>query len=355
MEGEFDLSMDMFEDDFFEQSENEETVNPQEENEGLENNENNSAENESSEEVGREEEQEEGEGSDDDGESSSNLYSSIAKVIHENGLLPSLDLEKNNIQSVEDFVEAFRKESDVLAQSKVDEIINNLDLEKIAQHKQSSAKLEEITLDHLENDTDLAKSLIKEDYLNQGISEDRVKRMMVRLDDLGESAILEEAQESLKSLQVFNEKRIAEEKEAYAKKVEAVEKQNAENQARLKKYVFEKEDLINGYKPTKAMQDAVYKSITEVVGKNPESGELENAFMRDRREDPIGFETRMYYMYNLTNGFKDFSKLASPAKSNAVNELERVFKKSRTIDNSMPNYMNDGDSYEGSLDFDLNI
>lgn len=352
-----ELGMDLFGDDFFEETPIEEVndnLNEPGDNPPEFEDDNKPVEDDSSEEVDSDRDSDEGGNEDDDNDSSSNLYSSIAKVVHENGLLPSLDLENNKIESVDDFVDAFRKESEALAQAKVDEIINNLDLNKIARYRQENLQLDEITTDTLQNDVDLAKSIIRSDYANQGISEDKIDRLLNRLSDLGDETIIEDAQESLNSLKEFNNRKIEEEKESYAKQQEQLAKQQEETDRLIKQYVFEKDDIIEGLKPTKAMREAVYKSITEIVGKD-EHGNMENSFMRDRREDPMGFETRMYYMYNLTNGFRDFSKLTAPAKSKAVQELEKAFKNNKVSDSGLSGYLSDPNSYGGSDDFILNI
>ena len=84
------------EDDYTEEEE-ENTENINVEDSTLEND--NHVEDESSEEVDEEDvEDEGGEGS----ESSSNLYSSLAAFVHEQGLLPSLDINLKDIKSADD-------------------------------------------------------------------------------------------------------------------------------------------------------------------------------------------------------------------------------------------------------------
>lgn len=315
---------------------------------------NETAEDENSESVGGDnEDNDEGSTEDDSSESSSNLYSSIAKVIHEQGLLPSLNPTEDKIDNIDDFVNAFKRESEVMAQTKLDDYIKNLDITKIAQQKSIINDLDTITDDVLSSNIDLAKEIIKQDYLNQGFDEARVNRLINRLTDLGDEAIIEDATESLGSVKLHAERQIEAERNAYDKKLEDQAKEQAKLDAQIKEHVFEKEALIEGLKPTKAMKDSVYKTMTEIVGKSP-NGQLENAFLRDRRENPLEFETRMYYMYTLTNGFKDFGKLTNTSKSSAVNELEKAFKGARPTNDGLPSWMNDSDSYSGS-GFTLNI
>lgn len=313
-------------------------------------------EDESSEEVGDEEdEQEDGDENDEDNnDSSSNLYSSIASVLHEQGLLPSLDIEGTKIESVDDFVEAFKKEQVIQAQLMAEEYLNSLDLEAIAKSKLEIQNLDKIDSEYLSENIDKAKQIIYEDYLNQGLSQEKATRLLNRLIDLGEDAILEDAEESLKSLKEFNARKIEAEKEAY----ELKQKQELEYQQKLdeniKKTLFESKNLIQGYTPTKAVQEKVYKTMNEIVGKSPD-GVFENRFMRDNRENPVEFQVRLYTAYELTDGFKDFSKLMAKGKTSAVKDLERIIKKGEFKDTGTPTWMTDKNSYDIGIGDELNI
>ena len=156
-------------------------------------------EDDSSEEVDSDEDdQDEGSEDDDDDSdsSSSNLYSSAAAFLHEQGLLPSLDIEKDKIESPDDFAQVFKREQEVQARALAEEYLANLDIEKIARYKAENISLESITEDSLKDNLEQAKQIVYQDYLNQGLDETKVKRMINRLIDLGEDAILEEAKDS---------------------------------------------------------------------------------------------------------------------------------------------------------------
>jgi hypothetical protein len=302
------------------------------------------------------EEDDSNEGSDDDEDasSSSTIYSSLATVLSEQGLLPSLDIENTKIESVEDFVEAFKKESEIQAELKLQEYIQNMDIEKVAQSKAKITEYSLIDETTLSDNIELAKQLIYQDYINQGIGEAKASRLLNRLIDLGDDAILEDATESLASLKEFEVKQIEAQKEQYKQSLIEQEKYQKEIDENLKKIIFDKKDLINGFNPTKAFREKVYKSINEVVGKSPE-GQFENKFMRDRRANPLEFESRMYAFYELTNGFTDYSKLTTSAKSNAVKELEKAAKKTTIVDNGTPLWAQDSNSYDSNIGSILNI
>lgn len=316
----------------------------------LENN-NNHVEDNSSEEVDEEDvEDEGGEGS----ESSSNLYSSLAAFVHEQGLLPSLNIDLKDIKTADDFASVFNKELDVQAELRLNDYLANLDLNKIGIAKKDIQDLNTINVDSLKNDINLAKRIIYDDYLNQGLDEKKANRMLNRLIDLGEDAILEDAEESLESLKEFKNREIEKETNSYKERLEADKVEQSKLDEQMKKTIYESKDLISGLKPNKSLQDKVYKSINDIVGKSPD-GVFENKFMKERRENPLEFEIRMYHFYELTNGFKDLSKISTNAKSSAVKDLEQIARKTKFKDNGTPLWAQDENTYSNISGHVLNL
>ena len=311
----------------------------------------NHVEDDSSEEVDEEDVEDEGsEGS----ESSSNLYSSLAAFVHEQGLLPSLDIDLKEIKSADDFANVFNKELDIQAELRLDDYLANLDLNKIGVAKQEISDLNSINTDSLKDNIDLAKRIIYDDYINQGLDEKKANRMLNRLIDLGDDAILEDAEESLESLKEFKNREIERETQSYKERLEADKIQQAKLDEQMKKTIYESKDLISGLKPNKVLQDKVYKSINDIVGKSPD-GTFENKFMKERRENPLEFEIRMYHFYELTNGFKDLSKISTTAKSSAVKDLEKIARQTKLKDNGTPLWQQDANTYDNFSGHVLNI
>ena len=335
------------EDDNTDEEENDDNTNVDDTT--LENN--NHVEDDSSEEVDEEDVEDEG---GDGGESSSNLYSSLAAFVHEQGLLPSLDIDLKEIKSADDFASVFNKELDIQAELRLNDYLANLDLNKIGIAKKDIQDLSTINSDLLKNDIDLAKRIIYDDYLNQGLDEKKANRMLNRLIDLGEDAILEDAEESLQSLKEFKVREIERETQSYKERLEADKIQQAKLDEQMKKTIYESKDLIAGLKPNKALQDKVYKSINDIVGKSPD-GTFENKFMKERRENPLEFEIRMYHFYELTNGFKDLSKISTTAKSSAVKDLEKIARQTKLKDNGTPLWQQDANTYSNFSGHVLNI
>ena len=335
------------EDDHTDEEENDDNTNVDDTT--LENN--NHVEDDSSEEVDEEDVEDEGsEGS----ESSSNLYSSLAAFVHEQGLLPSLDIDLKEIKSADDFASVFNKELDIQAELRLNDYLANLDLNKIGIAKKDIQDLNTINSDSLKNDIDLAKRIIYDDYLNQGLDEKKATRMLNRLIDLGEDAILEDAEESLGSLKEFKAREIERETQSYKERLDAEKIEQAKLNEQMRKTIYESKDLIAGLKPNKALQDKVYKSINDIVGKSPD-GVFENKFMKERRENPLEFEIRMYHFYELTNGFKDLSKISTTAKSSAVKDLEKIARQTKLKDNGTPLWQQDSNTYSNFSGHVLNL
>lgn len=316
-----------------------------------EQNDNTSEEDEdSSEEVAGDEDEEEG--GDD---TSPNLYSSLASVLYEQGLLPSLDLQNNKINGIEDITTAFKSEIesnvrqrlvDTLGEDGYEAVTNGVPLSELAQVKDNQNALEGISEEVLQQDPDLAKRIIFQDYINQGISEDRAKKLLKRVMDSGDDAVLEDASESLQSLKAFEERKVELKKEEYKIQQAEQAKQQEELEVKIKDKIYNSNELLKGLKLNKSIKDKVYKSMTEVIGKN-EQGVLENKLMRERRENPIEFDTKLYYLYELTNGFKDFGKVANTTRTSAISELEKSIRSTNYQDSGSPSFLDDKDSYSG--------
>lgn len=301
---------------------------------------------------GDEDDNSEGDSSDD--ESSPNLYSSIANVLFEQGIIPSLE-SSEEIKTTDDFVGALKKEIDIQTDRRLQEYLDNLDLEKIATSRKAVIDLDNIDEDYLKDNLEIAKDLIFRDYLNQGLSEDRARKMLKKTIDLGEDVILEDALESKESLKEFEKRQTEFEQTRYKENLKIQREQQDQVDNQIKKYIFESPEIVKGIPNTKVLQEKVFKTMTEIVAKNPTTGEFENKLMKDRSVNPIEFDTKMYYFYELTNGFTDLGKIQTTVNSKATKNLERVLRKTKFEDNGTPNYMQDPNSYGGGFGSELVI
>ena len=244
--------------------------------------------------VEEEEDQEEGE------DNSPNLYSSFATVLNEQGLLPSLDLDKNKVESLDDLTEVLKSE------------INNQVKEYLVN------KIGEEGYEALEKGVSLAEY---QEY------QDNTQTL--------ESITEESLENRIQELQAQKQKQLQQQKELQEK---------IDND--LKNSIYNKKEFIEGVPVNKSIQDKVYNSITTIVGKSP-SGVAENKLMRDRRENPIEFDSKLYYLYEITNGFKDFSKIITKSKTTASQQLEKQLRNQKFDTAGKPSFLEDPESYGG--------
>ena len=297
-------------------------------------------------------ENDDGEGDDSDDESSPNLYSSISAVLFEQGILPSLE-SSENIKSSDDFVNAFKQELEIQSNLKANAYLDSLDLEKIATHRKDSIALDDINEDYLKSNLDVAKDIILRDYMNQGLSEDRARKQLRKAVDLGEDLVIEEALESIDSLKEFNVKQEEQVKLNAQHQSKLLQEEQRIIEDHVKKQVFNNAEIIKGIPNTKILQEKVYRSMTEIISKNPDTGELENKFIKDRNLNPIEFDVKMYYLYELTNGFKDLDNISKTVNSKAVKKLETTLRKTKFEDNGTPGFLQDPDSYSSGYGSEL--
>lgn len=293
---------------------------------------------------------------DDDANNSTSpsMYSSFANLLHEEGLLSSLD-SNTEIKSIADIKSLVEAEIEMKVESKFSSeeledlraLRNGVSPSELAQHHALQNQLSSIGAEHIEGNPELRKQLIYQDYVNQGLSEAKALKLVNRSVDLEQDG--EDAIEALESIKSFEAHKLEEQQAQRKIEAEQADARYAAEQAKLKDSIYAKEEIIKGQKLTKVLKDRVYNSMTNVIGNSPE-GVPENALMRDRRENPIEFDSKLYYLYEITKGFKDFTILNKTATSTASNELEQALRSSNFIqDSGMPNYLLDDNSYDGGF------
>lgn len=295
------------------------------------------------------------EGDDDQNGDSPNVFSSFANVLNEQGLLPSLD-SNAKIETIEDLTEVFKTELNNQAKDYIVEKIGEdgfealekgITLAEYQQYQNGVDTLNSIDPDALAENIELSKRIILQDYIAQGLSEDKAYRFLEKTIELGDEAIIEDAKASLDSLKQIQEVKLEQAKEARNAELIAEQKKQEKIDNDLKNSIYNAKEIIQDLPMTKAMKEKVYKSITNIVSKSPD-GVPENRLMKHRREDPIEFDKKLYYLYELTNQFTDFSALVSKSKSKAANDFEKVLRANKSqINNDQPGFVSDPESYGG--------
>jgi len=266
--------------------------------------------------------------SDDKGRSTSpNSYSSFASVLHEEGIISSLDSDIK-IESAGDLIDILNKE---VSNREFAELNDNqkeylIALRKgipeidIKEYQNVTSQLDSITNDEIDSNQDLRIALIRQDFQMKGMTPERAALLAKRSVDTGDD--IADAIEAHKDLKIAS-------KAEFDAKMALADKQTKDNikekerkLSNLKKEITSKKEIIPSMKMSEVVKTKLYNQMTKAVGQI--DGKLVNAVQKKRAEDPMEFEIKMNYLFQITNGFEDFSKLVTSAKSAATKELEKV-------------------------------
>jgi hypothetical protein len=290
--------------------------------------------------------------SDNESDASPNLYSSFATLLHEEGVLSSLDsdIKIENAADVNALIasEIEKRVSSQYSEADLEDLRalrSGVSKEELINYRSDQYKLDAITPEMLEVQPELRKQIIYQDYINQGLSESKALKLLNRSVEVEQD--LEDAIEALPSIKEFKTRQLEKQQEQYRIEEAQREEQYKTQQKKLKDSIYNTDEIIKGHKITKTLQDRVYKSMTNIVGKSPE-GLPENQLMRVRREDPIAFDSKLYYLYEITKGFTDFNVLTKQATSKATKNLESALRNNTFLqDSGTPAYLEDDQSYDG--------
>jgi hypothetical protein len=267
--------------------------------------------------------------SDDETSSQPSLYSSLAKVLAEDGVLPSIT-ESDKIKTVEDLISALKQEiknnefADLTEEQKLylEAIRTGVDPSQFQQQQSNYLQLKSITEEEIESNEELRKQLIYADFKLKGYDDAKASKLTQRSIDLGED--LQDAMEALEILKVQQEQeiklRIEQEKEAKEKALKEQEQQII----KFKETLFNSKEIIPGVKVTPQIAEKVFNQAVKPV--QLKDGRYVNEMTKARIENPIEFEAKLNYLFYITKGFSDFSKIAQTQKSKAVKELDDFVK-----------------------------
>lgn len=335
MAGDLDelLDMSMFdleplskqEEVLLEETEKEEKVLSNNENKGVENK---SADDKSQEEVGNPEkgkttEKSELKPTEESPATDDTVFKSLSEFLKEQGFFPNLDIE---IKSADDLAEAFKKEiqrnefADLNEKQKkyVEALRIGIPQESVEEYFSTTKVFEDITDEVLEKDSDIRKQVIIQDLLTSGIPQERANKQYQRIYDLGED--IEEAKLSRNNLKQKAEVEFAKlTEQTKLEQEKAIEEQNKEFE-KVKQAVYNQSNLFESFKVTDHLKNRVFESMSTVIAYDTNGTPL-NKLMKHRSEDPIDFDTKLYYLYELTNGFKNIDKFVTKSTSTATKKL----------------------------------
>lgn len=256
-----------------------------------------------------------------------------AKLLMEEGVLQDFDVEKFDgsadslvdafKQQVSRHVEEYKETLDPRVKWLQDHVEQGIPLETLLNIDKQRVELSSITPELLSENKDLQKNIVK-NYLRattNGWSEAKIEKEVARLDDLGE--LESESKESFEVLKTLNLQQ--DQKLAAQAKVErdAQIKKEQEILNNFKTNLENTKEIIPGLQVTPILRDRIFKAVTTPVGQD-QYGNPINAIAKARMENPLEFEMKLAYLFEVTKGFKDWTTLASTGKKSAVKEFEEA-------------------------------
>ena len=272
-----------------------------------------------------------------------NLLSSIAKALRDEGVFP--DLSDDTLNGIKD-AESFRKMFD-------DEIAKSLDerQKRIEQAMNSGAAPEEIQeyqsafniLQNLEakeskellgeegdNGEDFRKRVMYQDYINRGFKHERAVKLVQKSIDEGND--IEDAKEAFESCKEFYRNKVEQYQQELDERRQQSKAEEEKQYANLKKRILDNDSFYGGVKVEKSLRQKAYDSLTKPVFKDSE-GNYMTALQKYQRENPIEFMENVAMLYSLTDGFKSVEKLTKGKVKEGLKkgfaELESVLNNSK--------------------------
>lgn len=285
------------------------------------------------------------------------LYSSLANVLYNEGVLPSLDLKTAKVENVDDLVEAIKNEITNNEYSSLNErqrkylevLKEGLPEEMFFEVEKMNYGLDTLTDDFLEEEenSEARAGIIRDYFLLKGFDEDEADKLTQQQLDLATD--IEFSKKARNALKEYNVSR-------YQDTIEQAKAEKAKQQEsfnRLKQTIETTDKVIDGMIIDKKSKKEILDIITKPVAVL-EDGTQVNELMKLQIEDPVDFQYKLAYLVHITKGLKDFSAFTTvkKAKSKAVREFENVLSKS-TLDFSGD--FIDGDSIDLGADFMLDL
>lgn len=270
-----------------------------------------------------------------DDNSPSNTYQMLAKALHEDGVL---SVEKDNFDDIKT-PESFAELIEQTVNSRLDErqkrinaaLEGNVNPDEIKQYEHVISQLEGITDEMLddENNEELRKQLIFQDYLNRGYSKEKAERLLAR--SLKDGEDIEDAKEALKENLSFY-------KDTYTDKIKVGKELEQQKQNEIKKgisdyrkKITDTEEPIKGLIVDKAIRDKMLYNATKATVKSDD--DLLTAIQAYQKTNPVDANYWFNYFYTVTNGFTNIEGVSKPivnrAKKSALAEIDNKLRNNK--------------------------
>lgn len=254
----------------------------------------------------------------------SQYYSSFADHLVKEGVLPDLNLKENKVENIDQLQEAIQNQinSKISDSQKAFEkaMQDGVPKDAFSQYQRTKSQLDSITTEMITSEDDrsinLRKNIIGQDFLNRGFTKEEAIKYAQRSIDLGEDVA--DASSAIERLKTFNN-------ESFEKSRLEAEQEKDKVHTDIKQFIETTPEILKGLKLSKNVKDKLYDQIIKPAGTN-ENGDTVNAYTEAYSKEPVKFQVMQNYLYMITKGFTDFSKLTDVATTNASRGLDDLMK-----------------------------
>lgn len=276
-----------------------------------------------------------------------NFYSSIAKALKVDGVLPELaDEDADKIQDPEDFAELIEKHIQSKfdeRQKRIDDALNSgVGANVIKEYENTLQYLNSITEEQLnaegEEGEDIRRRLIFQDLINKGYTQEEAVEEVKDIFEAG-TDIKKALRAKTSNIDFFQKgynKVLSDAKEAANK-----EKKEREQQTEaLRKSILEDSKVFGELELDKTTRQKVFDAIAKPIHKDENTGELYTALGKYEKENKTDFLKYVGLVFTLTDGFKNLDGLVKTKVNKEVKkglrELEHTLNNtSRTSDGNL--------------------
>ena len=286
-----------------------------------------------------EEEEEKPSSTNPDKKQSSSPFTPYAKLLKEEGVLPNLNMEEFDgtadglkTAMINEIIGAVEMYKETLP-SRVKDLINNYEegvpLEELLKIDKEEVQTLSLDEDKIKEDISLQKKTVR-DYLKKTskFSDKKIDNQIQYYEDSGE--LEEEALNAAAELKELIQTEKTQAVEQAKQKEKMIQEQARAELANLNKRVQEATEIIPGLKLNDRVKSELIKSMTVPAGKD-KNGNPVNRIVAARMENPMEFEIKLHYLFEITKGFSDFSKLVEKGKKDTIKEFEEAISKTDTM------------------------
>ena len=269
---------------------------------------------------------------------SPNFYSSIAKALKEEGILPDLDDEAySKVKSPEDFRNLIeQKIHDGLdeRQKRIDEALTvGIEQPVVQQYENTLNYLDKIDENTLKDESDqgesLRRQLIYQDYVNRGFNKERATREVDRSFAAGND--IDDAKDALESNRDFFKTQYQNMVKEAQVEVEKEEQERKEQATKLKTSILEDQKVFGELAVDKSTRQRIFDNISKPIYKDPKTGDLYTAIQKYEMDNRTDFLKNVGLLFTLTDGFKNLDGLV---KGKVNKEVKRGL---RELENTINN------------------